>query len=180
MKHSFFAIPFFTDKVDLKQISIVEEEQKPNFRSGIYSSFGCPRTVSEGTINHLSQVISKNIDTLGIPYSAARIDDIWRNTYVSDADFQDPHQHCGSQWSFIVYEDVDISRTVFLNPYRYRVESQMEVYGHLFASNPEFFGLDWRPELHTGDIIIFPSFVEHFVLSGGKGSTIAGNVYLSP
>jgi hypothetical protein len=43
-----------------------------------------------------------------------------------------------------------------------------------------YFGTDWRPELHTGDIIIFPSFVEHYVLNGGTGTTIAGNVSLRP
>ena len=32
----------------------------------------------------------------------------------------------------------------------------------------------------NGDIIIFPSFVEHYVLSGGVGTTIAGNVFLTP
>jgi len=38
----------------------------------------------------------------------------------------------------------------------------------------------YTPEVEEGDIIIFPSFVEHYVLSGGTGSTIAGNVFLTP
>ena len=48
------------------------------------------------------------------------------------------------------------------------------------AMYDEYFNMDYRPELHNGDIIIFPSFVEHYVLSGGTGSTIAGNVFLTP
>ena len=43
-----------------------------------------------------------------------------------------------------------------------------------------YFNMDYRPELHNGDIIIFPSFVEHYVLSGGTGTTIAGNVFVTP
>ena len=38
----------------------------------------------------------------------------------------------------------------------------------------------YTPEVEEGDIIIFPSFVEHYVLSGGVGTTIAGNVFLTP
>ena len=73
----------------------------------------------------MSEIVSKNIDTLGVKYGDAKIEEIWRNKYETPQDFQDPHIHCYSQWSFIIYEDVDVSRTVFLNPYRFRVESQM-------------------------------------------------------
>ena len=173
MKHDFFTVPFFTDKVDLDKITLIDESQEPTFRSQLMSSLRTQRQVSNDTIAPLSEVIGRNIDTLGIKYGAAKIDEIWRNTYT-EKDFQDPHIHAFSQWSFILYEDVDISRTVFLNPYRFRVEAQM---GPMYDG---IFTLDWRPELHTGDIIIFPSFIEHYVLSGGTGTTIAGNVMISP
>jgi len=29
-------------------------------------------------------------------------------------------------------------------------------------------------------MLIFPSFLEHFVLAGSEGTTISGNVYLDP
>tara|TARA_B100001250_G_scaffold209030_1_gene179403 strand:- start:47 stop:568 length:522 start_codon:yes stop_codon:yes gene_type:complete len=172
MRNDFFSVPFFIDKVDLDKIKIIDESQQPTFRSGLMTSLRTNKQVSNETIEHLSDIISKNIDTIGVKYGSAKIDEIWRNTYTNQ-DFQDPHIHCYSQWSFIIYEDVDISRTVFLNPYRFRVESQMSMYD-------EYFMMDYRPELHKGDIIIFPSFVEHYVLSGGTGTTIAGNVFLSP
>jgi|TARA_B100001996_G_scaffold346_1_gene363 hypothetical protein len=172
MRNDFFSVPFFTDKVDLEKITVIDESQQPTFRAGLMTSLRTNKQVSNETIEHLSEVISRNIDTLGVKYGSAKIDEIWRNTYTNQ-DFQDPHIHCYSQWSFIIYEDVDVSRTVFLNPYRFRVESQMAMYD-------EYFMMDYRPELHKGDIIIFPSFVEHYVLSGGTGTTIAGNVFLSP
>ena len=172
MRNEFFSVPFFIDKVDLEKIQVIDESQQPTFRSGLMTSLRTNKQVSHETIEHLSEVISRNIDTIGVKYGAAKIDEIWRNTYTNQ-DFQDPHIHCYSQWSFILYEDVDVSRTVFLNPYRFRVQSQMAMYD-------EYFTMDYRPELHNGDIIIFPSFVEHYVLSGGTGTTIAGNVFLTP
>tara|TARA_B100001996_G_C18643741_1_gene586614 strand:+ start:1139 stop:1687 length:549 start_codon:yes stop_codon:yes gene_type:complete len=172
MKHDFFTVPMFTDKVDLDKISIVDADLQPTFRSGLKTSLRTNKEVSNETIQHLSEVISRNIDSLGVKYGSAKIEEIWRNVYTLQ-DFQDPHIHCYSQWSFVLYEDVDISRTVFLNPYRHKVESQMAMYDG-------YFNMDWRPELHTGDIIIFPSFIEHYVLSGGTGSTIAGNVFVTP
>ncbi len=172
MRFDKFSIPFFIDKVDLDQINIIDESQEPTFRAKLMTSYRTNKQVSNGTIAHLGEVISRNIDSIGVPYSEAEIVELWRNTYTN-GDFQDPHIHPYTQWSFILYEDVDVSRTVFLNPYRHRVETQMAMYDG-------YFGTDWRPELHTGDIIIFPSFVEHYVLNGGTGTTIAGNVSLRP
>ena len=172
MKHEFFTVPIFTDKVDLDKIKIVDKDQQPTFRSGVMTSLRCEKEVSHETMEHLTEIIKRNIDSLGVKYGHFGIEEIWRNTYTNQ-DFQDPHIHCYSQWSFIIYEDVDISRTVFLNPYRFRVETQMAMYD-------QYFCMYLRPELHNGDIIIFPSFVEHYVLSGGTGSTISGNVFLSP
>ena len=173
MKHDFLSVPFFIDKVELDKIQVIDESLEPTFRSRLKTSLRTNKQISYETISHLSEVISRNIDTLGVKYGEAKIEEIWRNKYETPQDFQDPHIHCYSQWSFIVYEDVDVSRTVFLNPYRFRVESQMAMYD-------EYFNMDYRPELHNGDIIIFPSFIEHYVLSGGVGTTIAGNVFLTP
>ena len=173
MKNDFFSVPFFIDKVELDKIKVIDESLEPTFRSRLKTSLRTNKQVSHETISHLSEIVARNIDTLGVKYGAAKIEEIWRNKYETPQDFQDPHIHCYSQWSFIIYEDVDVSRTVFLNPYRFRVESQMAMYD-------EYFNMDYRPELHNADIIIFPSFVEHYVLSGGTGSTIAGNVFLTP
>ena len=39
--------------------------------------------------------------------------------------------------------------------------------------------MDFVPQIPAGHIIIFPSWVEHFAMSGNEGETIAGNVYLT-
>ena len=171
MKHDFFSVPFFIDKVDLDKIQVIDESLEPTFRSRLKTSLRTNKQVSHETISHISEIVAKNIDTLGVKYGEAKIEEIWRNKYETPQDFQDPHIHCYSQWSFIIYEDVDVSRTVFLNPYRFRVESQMAMYDG-------YFNMDYRPELHNGDIIIFPSFLMHMVNAGNEGTTISGNIYM--
>ena len=37
MKHDFFTVPFFTDKVDLDKITLIDESQEPTFRSQLMS-----------------------------------------------------------------------------------------------------------------------------------------------
>jgi len=171
MRHNLFTIPFFVDEVDLKKITIIDKGQKPTFRSRVHTSLHCDKEITEDTMVYLSSIIARHIDSLGITYHRAEIGEIWRNTYTQ-SDFQEPHIHPFSQWSFIIYESVEKSKTVFLNPYRASVQTQMPMY-------KEFFVEEWCPELKAGSIIIFPSFIEHYVLSGNTGSTIAGNVFLT-
>ena len=108
MKHDFFSVPFFIDKVALDKIKVIDESLEPTFRSRLKTSLRTNKQVSHETISHLSEIVSKNIDTLGVKYGEAKIEEIWRNKYETPQDFQDPHIHCYSQWSFIVYEDVDV------------------------------------------------------------------------
>ena len=96
---------------------------------------------------------------------------MWRNKYTK-ADWQDPHIHSGAQWSFIIYESVESSKTVFMNPSRKVIMNQWAMYGNVIP-------MDFIPQIPSGHIVIFPSWVEHFVTSGNEGTTIAGNIYLT-
>jgi hypothetical protein len=84
---------------------------------------------------------------------------------------QEVHIHADAQWSFIIYETVEHSRTVFLNPAWKQIEVQMGYFAPAFPPN-------WRPKVGPGTMILFPSFLEHYVLAGNNGTTIAGNVNL--
>ena len=106
MKHDFFSVPFFIDKVELDKIQVIDESLEPTFRSRLKTSLRTNKQVSHETISHISEIIARNIDTLGVKYGEAKIEEIWRNKYETPQDFQDPHIHCYSQWSFIIYEDV--------------------------------------------------------------------------
>ena len=170
MKQDLFSVPVFIDEVDLSKIVIVDEDMQPTFRSGVHTSLRCDKKIPQETISYLSRVIAKNIDTLNIDYSRLEIVELWRNRY-KETDWQEPHIHAFSQWSFIIYEEVDRSRTVFQNPYRNAVHAQMPMYKDYFVE-------EWFPEFKSGNIVIFPSFIEHYVVPGGVGSTISGNVFI--
>ncbi len=171
MRKDLFAIPVFEDVVDLDKINIVSKQFGPTWDSGIETSFGTDHDISEETWMHLNEVISRNINQIRCSYSNARIDGIWRNLYTKN-DYQDPHIHPHSQWSFIIYESVEESKTMFFNPSMRDIQNQISGGGI-----PDFL-LDYKPNLKAGSIIIFPSFLMHMVSHGAEGSTISGNVYL--
>ena len=58
-----------------------------------------------------------------------------------------------------------------MNPSRKVIMNQWAMYGDVIP-------MDFMPQVPSGTIIIFPSWIEHFVTSGNEGTTIAGNVYL--
>ena len=59
-----------------------------------------------------------------------------------------------------------------MNPSRKLIMNQWAMYGSAIS-------MDFIPNAPAGSIIIFPSWIEHFVRSGNKGTTISGNVYLT-
>jgi len=167
MRYDQFAIPFFIDKVDLDLIQkISDEPTHATWLSEIQTSIGENHVIPDETLNHLSEVITRNLGHL--TGSNPRIESIWRSKYT-EHDWQDIHIHPRSCWSFVIYETVEQSKTVFMNP------SYIDIQNHVGCNLPDF-PLDFRPELAKGDIIIFPSFIQHFVRPGNVGNTIAGNI----
>ena len=49
------------------------------------------------------------------PVTKISFDGIWKNKYGVN-DFQGYHIHSNTTWSFIIYEDVEESKTQFINP----------------------------------------------------------------
>jgi hypothetical protein len=166
-----FAIPIFEDKVDLSKISIECGEYNSTWDSEIKTSLGSNIEVADETWEHLNEVISRNINQINCSYENAGIRSIWRNIYTK-TDYQDPHIHPHSQWSFIIYETVPRSKTMFFNPSMKDIQNQISGGGI-----PDFM-LDYKPDLEVGSIIIFPSFLMHMVAHGSEGSTISGNIHL--
>ena len=171
MRKDLFAIPIFEDTVDLSKIHIESDTYGTTWDSEVKTSFGTDHRISDETWQHLNEVVSRNINQIPCSYENARIDGIWRNLYTKN-DYQDPHIHPHSQWSFIIYESVEESKTMFFNPSMRDIQNQISGGGI-----PDFL-LDYKPNLKAGSIIIFPSFLMHMVSHGAEGSTISGNVYL--
>lgn len=171
MRHNIFSIPVFMDKVDLTKIKIENKEFKRWWHSQTPTSFPTENVVSDETYEYIGDIILKNVSELG-GFSNPRFGPIWRNNYEK-TDYQDSHIHPHSQWSFIIYETVKESKTNFINPARSLIMNQLGFY-------PKDIPTEFTPICGPGDIIIFPSFLEHFVQQGGEGTTISGNLYLDP
>jgi len=71
-----------------------------------------------------------------------------------------------SDFSFIIYYKADKSYTVFNSP----VKKLLEI------SDNKIFKNDYDPNLKQGDIIVFPSYLEHWVRPNSNNVTIAGNI----
>ena len=180
MQENIFSLPIFIDKVDLSKIKLEDESLEHCFPSRVLSSFSKNNKIGSEFLRYLEELIFNNIKKIPSNYKTLDIVEIWRNVYKT-YDHQDPHIHSLFQWSFIIYENVKKSNTVFLNPNRHLIETTMCGYdatfnGYYLDTN---FMNDYKPNFKTGDIVIFPSFLEHFVLAGGKGSTISGNIICS-
>ncbi len=168
-----FAIPIFEDKVDLDIFKIAEEppeDLQPTWDSGVKTTFNTKLELTQPVWEHLGEIIGRNLGPVGLMGNEPNIGHVWRNRY-GEHDYQDPHIHPNSQWSFIVYETVERSRTCFFNPSMGMIQNQL---GNCHGAFP----LDYKPDLKKGDIIIFPSFLMHSVNSGQVGTTISGNIYM--
>lgn len=170
MRQDIFSVPVFIDKVDLSKIDIGNPQPERIWLSETPSTLGKHDDIPDTTLEYLSEIIGKNLAEHGLLGPNPRLGQVWRNFYEEN-DWQDIHIHPHSAWSFIIYEDVIESKTVFMNP------MFSDIQNHLGTNVPGF-PLDFRPSLKSGDIIIFPSYLKHFVRPGNKGSTIAGNIYI--
>ena len=169
MRKDLFSIPIFEDKVDLTVFRFPEEELEPTWDSGTPTTFSKSVKLSDESLIHLGEIITRNLSSSNLMGSNARIGHMWRNTY-SETDYQDVHIHPHCQWSFIIYENMK-SQTSFLNPSIKDIQNQL-------GTNVLAFPLDYKPNLGPGDIIIFPSFLFHSVNKGNGGSSISGNIYM--
>tara|TARA_B100001939_G_C16879646_1_gene590298 strand:- start:594 stop:1124 length:531 start_codon:yes stop_codon:yes gene_type:complete len=172
MKKEIFAIPIFEDTIDLELFKVPpckDGEVKETWDSKTPTSFDSKLDISEDAMQHLVNVIERNLGPEGLIAMNPRIEHVWRNVY-KESDYQDPHIHPVCQWSFIIYETVR-SKTSFLNP-------SLGIIQEKYGMNCRAFPPDYKPDLGPGSIIIFPSMLLHFVNSGNIGSTISGNIYM--
>ena len=169
-----FGIPIFEDTVNLDIFKIPDEpaeDLQPTWDSQLQTTFNTKLELPQPVWEHLGEIIGNNLGPVGLMGLEPHIGHVWRNRY-REHDYQDPHIHPHSQWSFIVYETVENSRTSFFNPSMGLIQNQL---GNCSGAFP----LDYKPQLKKGDIIIFPSFLMHSVNSGQVGPTISGNVYMN-
>ena len=156
-----------TKKLNLSDFNIVGKNFKKTFESGIKTTIETQTLFDKKSMNYLNIELTNILSFLLKPYCKPfvfKIEHIWLNKY-SKKDYQASHVHA-SDFSFIIYYKTNKSYTVFNSPVKKLLES--------FKS--KIFGLEYEPNLKQGDIIVFPSYLEHWVKPNSNNITIAGNI----
>jgi len=153
--------------LNLFNFKVVGEKFKKTFESNIETTLNGSTLFDKNSINYLNLELTEILSNLLKPYCknfVFNVNDIWINKY-KDKDYQGSHVH-PSDFSFIIYYETNKSYTVFNSPVKKLLES----------INSKIFNMDYEPNLKKGDIIVFPSYLEHWVKPNSNNITIAGNI----
>ena len=91
---------------------------------------------------------------------------MWENRY-DENDFQEKHIHVESTFSFVIYLSGESSKTVLFAPNNYLMES---------IDRNKIFKTSFNVEARPGQILIFPSYLEHMVKPSSNSATYAENI----
>ena len=163
MRYELFSVTIFIGNIDLKKIKLTSKMGEA-FLSKTPSSFGSKNDLDPDSAQYIISVIVELLKEK-YQYFTVSLETVWRNKYVNN-DFQDPHVHSTSQFSFIIYEEVNTPHTIFFNPAKYLIE----------ATNCTFVPREFKPQVRKGQIIVFPSYLEHMVNKNSDQVTISGNI----
>ena len=166
MKLEIFSVPLFIGNINLKKIKLTSEMGQA-FLSGTPSSFYTKNTLDPESDKYLMRVIGELLKEK-YQYFSINLQNIWRNRYINN-DFQEPHIHANSRFSFIIYEEVKICHTIFYNPAKYLIQATTGIDDSVVMRH-------FKPQVRKGQIIVFPSYVEHMVNKNSDQATISGNL----
>jgi hypothetical protein len=153
--------------LDLSNFKIKGKNFNKSFESSIKTTLNGVTLFNKDSINYLNINLTDILGCLLKPYCknfVFNVTDIWLNKYNKN-NYQGSHVH-PSDFSFIIYYKVNKSYTVFNSPVKNMLES----------INSNIFFKDYEPNLKQGDIIVFPSYLEHWVKPNSNNITIAGNI----
>ena len=156
-----------TKNLNLKNLKIIGKNFEKTFESQVNTTFDGQTLFNKNSMNYLNIELTNILSFLLKPYCkhfVFKIDGIWINKYINK-DYQGSHVH-PSDFSFIIYYKTNKSHTVFNSPVKNLLES----------FNSKIFYKDYIPNLKQGDIIIFPSYLEHWVKPNSNNTTVAGNI----
>tara|TARA_R110000796_G_scaffold4894_1_gene18520 strand:+ start:134 stop:673 length:540 start_codon:yes stop_codon:yes gene_type:complete len=157
-----------TKKLDLTKLKVSGSVFKKTFESNIKTTLNTDTLFDIDSMNYLNIELTKLLSHLLKPRCKTfvfKLTGIWINQYT-DKDFQGSHVHPGD-YSFIIYYKTKKSHTVLNSP----VKNFIEIEG-----NSKLFDERHDVDLKEGDIIMFPSYMEHWVKPNSDGITIAGNI----
>ena len=152
MRIDLFNVSAFWGDIDPQKIIFKNSEVRYKFFSKTKTLRGSLTPASE------RYLVDTVVDILKphTPAIQVKLNSVWENIY-SKGDFEDTHIHPHSHMSFIVYKKGMVN-TVLYAPYRYLHELTLRTspIGKLYP---------WYaiPQLKIGQILLFPSFLEHMV-----------------
>jgi len=153
--------------LNLKNLKIIGKNFKKTFESKINTTLDSQTLFDKNSMNYLNIELTDVLSYLLKPYCknfVFKLDSIWINKYIN-RDYQGSHVH-PSDFSFIIYYKTNKSHTVFNSPVKNLLES----------FNNKIFYKNYEPNLKQGDLIIFPSYLEHWVKPNSNNITVAGNI----
>jgi hypothetical protein len=176
VKLDLFSTSLWIGNIDTSKVKLIKQETKPTFGSEVHTTFNntLGSSIDEKSLNYLFQTIINLLDeTIKNPYTLYLFN-IWENEY-REGDFQEKHFHSGSDLSFVIYKKIKKSNTVFINPADKIIDS---FYTSCEKKRKLFGPLQFSPECRENQIVIFPSYLEHYVKKTSNALTIAGNLKL--
>jgi hypothetical protein len=176
MKIDLFSTSIWIGNIDSSKVKLIKQEVKPTFGSEVNTTYndGIGSNIDEESVNYLYEVIVSLInETITNPYSL-QLTNIWENEY-REGDFQEKHIHPSSHLSFVIYKKVKESNTVFVNP----VDKIIQAFYDPCKRKRNLFGpIEYSPECRENQIIVFPSYLEHYVKKTSNAITVSGNLNL--
>ncbi len=156
--------------LNLSNLKIIGKKFKKTFESDIKTTLDSDTLFNVQSMNYLNVELTTILSYLlknKCKNFIFKLINIWINKYETN-DYQGSHVHPGD-YSFIIYYKSKKSYTVFNSPAKNTIERTPELIPNLFYR-------DWEPDLKQGDIIVFPSHLEHWVKPNSNAITIAGNI----
>lgn len=165
--HNIFPNLIAIKTLNLSNLKIVGKRFKKTFESDIKTTVKGDTLFDKNSMNYLNLELTEILSYLLKPYCknyVFNLSDIWMNRY-DKKNYQGSHVH-PSDFSFIVYYKVDKSYTVFNST----VKKLLEI------SDNQIFDINYDLNCKQGDIVVFPSYLEHWVRPNSNNITIAGNI----
>ena len=171
MQLNIFSTPIFINNIDSSRIILNIKKIEPTWTSEVDSSFHDKNCfVEEKNLNYLYSIIGESLSDFIKTNFKIKLLNIWQNNYM-DNDFQENHIHPSSDFSFVIYKEIEESKTIFFSPSNYLIQC---FYENKYLD--KYFKTKFIPKLRKDQIIIFPSYLEHMVKKNSNSITIAGNI----
>ena len=174
MQLNLFSVPVFIGNINSKKLKFTNQKTQSSFASDVKTSIETgEKNLKEESAQYLVDCIVKLLEEKFKSPFRITLRNIWQNIYKK-SDFQEKHIHIGSHFSFIIYDKIDVPKTLFFNPAYYLIESFYKESDGF--KQGDICDTNFMPPCREGQIIVFPSFLEHMVRKTSNAVTISGNI----